>query len=444
MNFPTPYFLNVALHAGILSVLATLALLMIRQARYRSVIAISGLLAVGLLPWFTALRPAQRVITPIPEIQTQSPTLPIWTVITLPMDRQIPKLAEASVAPEKFTFPDPLIVVVNLWAAGSGTGFLLLVGAMLKLRIWRKSLSPPDDTAWKILLPLSPEILRRNDFLISPATASPCVTGLFRSKIVLPQFLFTSASEEELRWAVRHEISHWQAGDSRWMIVFAVIRCVNWWNPLTHRLASIWSDAREQLCDLHATGNTDRRVDYGQFLVAMARKITKQPPLAVTMAKGLHARKLKQRITLLLGAATESEKPAGKNFIALNSAVFIACAAMISSVKIKAEEAVADSTTVPESTVVDQQPAPTPSDGIPATPSIPQPPAATTPVQPDPPAAPPKANRRIKIGTKFIITDSKPGFSEPMSKEGRFTITSLLSNSQEQMIMRGVTGKNVL
>ena len=55
---PTTYLLTVALHAAVLSVFASAILLVVRQARYRAVIAICGLLAVALLPWITALRPA--------------------------------------------------------------------------------------------------------------------------------------------------------------------------------------------------------------------------------------------------------------------------------------------------------------------------------------------------------------------------------------------------
>ncbi len=416
MTFPTTYLLNVALHAAILSIFASGVLLAIRQARYCSVVAIFGLLAVGFLPWITAIRPARPVILPAPEIQTQSPNLPVWRLVTLPMAREIPRSMEPHAAPPKFVFPAPLITIVTTWAAGCGIGFLLLVGEMLRLRNWRKYLSPPDDAAWETFRFLTLEIPSRQHFLISTASTSPCVSGFFRSRIVLPQFLLSAASEEELRWAVRHEIAHWQAGDSRWVILFALIRCVNWWNPLVHYLASRWSEAREQLCDLQATGNSDSRADYGQFLVAMASKITKQPPLAVAMAKRLHARRLKQRIISLLGAKPESQRPVGKNIIALNSAAFIACAAITSSLKINAEESA-------------------------TTPPISQPAATVSLTPPGSSSDAPKITSQFKLSTKFLLTDFPQGFIESMPKEDGAIFSSLLSEGQFQMMMRSLSQK---
>jgi hypothetical protein len=43
MNISTTYLLNVALHAAVLSVFASLVLMALRHARHRSVAAIAGL-----------------------------------------------------------------------------------------------------------------------------------------------------------------------------------------------------------------------------------------------------------------------------------------------------------------------------------------------------------------------------------------------------------------
>ncbi len=114
---------------------------------------------------------------------------------------------------------------------------------------------------------------------------------------------------------------------------------------------------------------------------------------------------------------------------------------MISNVRINAEESAIESKIAPDSTNLEKQPESKLPEEVATTPSNPQPPAITTPAQSEPPATAPKAAHRIKIATKFILTDFKPGLSEPMSKEGRFTITSLLSDQQEQLFMRGLAQK---
>jgi beta-lactamase regulating signal transducer with metallopeptidase domain len=441
MNISTTYLLNVALHAAVLSVFASLVLMALRHARHRSVAAIAGLLAVGFLPWLTALRPAQPIAAAAPKIEAQheAPALPTWTVVTLPAPQKvIPAPTEPAAAPAKFVFPDPLHTLVILWATGAGVGLLLLTIATLKVGRWRKSLVPLDAAAWQSLQTLSSELPAQRHFLLCKSTASPCVTGLFRPRIVLPKFLLEPGSENELRWAVRHEVAHWQAGDSRWMMLFALIRCTNWWNPLVHRLVSQWSEAREQLCDLHATSASENRADYGEFLIAMARKLTSPPALAVAMAKSVHARRLKQRIISLLEAKANSRKPAGKTFVVISSSVFIGCATFVSSVKINAEEPVDDFKPVRESAIVEEQPTSKPAE---APPAVPQPPAVNKPVLAEPVAAPPQGNRSIKITSKFVLTDFEPGFAESMSKEGRFSFTSIFSEDQIQVIMRGLAQK---
>lgn len=389
MSISTNYLLNVALHAVILSVFAGLVLMALRQARHRSVAAIAGLLAVGFLPWLTALRPAQPMTTPVPEIQTQdAPALPTWAVMTLPAKQTETPVPAA--APGKFVFPDPLVFFATIWAAGAGAGLLLLAIASLKVRSWRKSLLPLDDTMWQSLQGISPQVPGRNDFLLSETTASPCVTGLFLPRIVLPRFLLESRSAEKLRWAVRHEIAHWQAGDSRWMILFALIRCVNWWNPLVHRLVSRWADAREQLCDLHATGVSDSRADYGEFLITIARKVTERPLLTVSMAKRPHALRLKRRIVSLLDAEPGAEKPVGKRWIGLGCGAALFCAAMVSCMRVGTNAGITSAQT---GAVLSDSKAP----------SSPEPPVGHF-------RAIPEGSRQIKITAKLLVTSPQSNF----------------------------------
>jgi beta-lactamase regulating signal transducer with metallopeptidase domain len=420
MNISTTYLLNVALHAAVLSVFASLVLMALRHARHRSVAAIAGLVAVGFLPWLTALRPAQPIAAAAPKIQAQheAPALPTWTVVTLPAPQKvIPAPTEPAAAPAKFVFPDPLHTLVILWATGAGVGLLLLTIATLKVGRWRKSLVPLDTTAWQSLQTLSSELPAQRHFLLCKSTASPCVTGLLRPRIVLPKFLLDSGSENELRWALRHEIAHWQAGDSRWMILFALIRCTNWWNPLVHRLVSQWSEAREQLCDLHATSVSENRADYGEFLIAMARKVTSQPPLAVAMAKRQHARRLRQRIVSLLSATATSDRPAGKGFIVASAAIFIACSAIASSMRVSAEDLSGENRATTDATI--QQPEEKPVAETQASPSE----------KPPTPGASEEVSKVMKTLARLVMTKTKP-----VLKDG-----SILTEDEIQLYMKSIS-----
>jgi beta-lactamase regulating signal transducer with metallopeptidase domain len=237
----------------------------------------------------------------------------------------------------EWNFPDFPRVVGMLWVIGTAVGLVRLGIAFLQVAVWKKSLIPPDDSEWLALHRLVPEAPARHHFRICQRTVSPCVTGFWRPKIVIPEFLLRLDSTEELRWAVLHEIGHWKANDSRWMLIINLIRCPNWWNPLVHQLIYCWDDAREQLCDLQAVGGSENRAIYGAFLISMARQVTKKPPLAIAMAKSRHARRLKRRIVSLLDSA-KTREPLGKGFITLSSGLFAMVATGVSVMKIGAEE----------------------------------------------------------------------------------------------------------
>lgn len=421
MSVSTTYLLNVALHGAVLSIFATGLLALFRRPGRRSFVAISGLLAVGILPWMTALRPERRISEPVAEVQAQpvSPTLPLWTVVTLPMpeEKSVVKNSEPVADARPFVLPDPLTFVVFMWGAGTVAGMLLLAGALLRVWFWKRSLRTPDDKAWQTLASLSPDIPGRHLFLLSESTTSPCVTGFFRPRIVLPRFLLEKEAEQQLRWALGHEVAHLRAGDSRWVIVFSLVRCVNWWNPFIHLLVSRWAEAREQLCDLHATGLSEDRPDYGKFLIDMARRITGRPPLSVTMAKRAHASRLKQRIVSLLESQADSAKPLGKGFIGAGVALFMSCSILVSSLKIGAEEIPELSTEIPETAeeIVAPATAPLPSRA----------PETTTPARPAEPTG--KAPfRQFKMMSKLLVTPGKPTF-----KDG-----TLLSDAGVQLYMR--------
>ena len=338
MSFTTTYLLNVALHSALLSVFAGVLAGLLRRPGQRSCAIIAGLLAVGLLPWVTALRPGQPDSAPVPKVVTQLAALPVWTIATVPMETASKPIFPPPVAPAGLVVPGFIAMVVLTWAVGTGVGLVLFAIAFFKLTVWRGSLKNLDEAAWHALQNAAPEIPARRHLRSCEIAASPCVIGFWRPAIVIPAFMLENGSEEELGWALRHETAHWRAGDSRWIFVFTLIRCMHWWNPLVHRLASGWADSREQLCDLQATSGLANRAGYGEFLIAMAAKVGKPAPLAVAMAKRPRAVRLKRRIVLLLDAMTESGRPAGKRFISLSTAVFLGYAAIISSVKIHAEE----------------------------------------------------------------------------------------------------------
>lgn len=322
MSVPDHYLLTVALHAAVLSAAACLAVYWLRKPQRIAVAALCGILSVAFLPWVSAMRP--RMVEAADIFPHSRPpaavNLPEWTVVRIPAAVEAP--AEPSpAAASTSAFPDTTLLAIAIWLMGGAVTLTALLVAAAKVRRWQNSLSAPDATAWRVILDAAPDAPAPRHFRISPAQESPCVVGFFKPVIVVPSFLLDPSKARELRWALRHELRHWQGSDSRWTMVIELVRVSQWWNPFVHLLISRWKMAREHVCDLAASNND--RATYGEFLIEMAAKPTSGNPLAVSMVRRQRLKTLKARIVAVLnappGCATSFEK----------RVLFSACLAML-------------------------------------------------------------------------------------------------------------------
>ncbi|MEK7949008.1 M56 family metallopeptidase [Luteolibacter soli] len=321
MSLPDHYLVTVALHALVLSTAVFLAILCLRRPQRISVVALCGTLAIALLPWISAMRPQSPAAPKSIEQSGASTavTLPEWTVVRIPMVET--STPATPVSSSSFEMPETATLVTAIWALGGMLAFIPLMLAVIKLLRWRRTLARPDDAAWQAIHQAEPDLPSRCHFRISPVDASPCVTGFFKPVIVIPPFLLDPAKRRELRWALRHELRHWQGADSRWIMALEWMRITQWWNPFVHLLVSRWKMAREQVCDIAASD--DDRATYGEFLIEMAAQPSSPHPLAVTMVRQHRLKTLKTRIVTILAAAPGTVTRLEK------SVLFSACLAML-------------------------------------------------------------------------------------------------------------------
>ena len=322
MSLPDHYLMTVALHAAVLSSAVFLTILCLRKPQRVALVALCGTFAIGGLPWLSAMRPllpgdgAKELLS---AAQSPVASLPEWTVVRIPAAKA--PAATVPAAASSSAFPDASTRVGAIWLLGGAIALTALVVATAKVGRWRSSLSEPDDSTWRAILNGAPDAPARRHFRISPAEGSPCVVGFFNPVIVVPSFLLDPSKTRELRWALRHELRHWQGSDSRWTMVIELVRVTQWWNPMVHLLISRWKMAREHVCDLAASDND--RATYGEFLIEMAAKPASGNPLAVSMVRRQRMKMLKARIVAVLNAPPGSATPFEKRVF------FSACMAML-------------------------------------------------------------------------------------------------------------------
>lgn len=96
----------------------------------------------------------------------------------------------------------------------------------------------------------------------------PAVTGVLLPRIVLPNDFEFRYSDAEQRLVLQHERIHLRRGDLQANAVFALLRCLHWFNPLVHVAAERFRRDQELACDESVVRQNPRsRRAYGDAML---------------------------------------------------------------------------------------------------------------------------------------------------------------------------------
>ncbi|MBE7053770.1 MAG: M56 family metallopeptidase [Ruminococcaceae bacterium] len=117
----------------------------------------------------------------------------------------------------------------------------------------------------------------------SEIITSPFVLGVFFPKMYLPK---TDMTDEELRYVLRHEMTHIKRCDVliKWVVMFA--KCLHWFNPIVYFLSkeiSLWCEIS---CDVSVTKNMDNqnKKNYAFTILKLIEHSHKKQILTTSMA----------------------------------------------------------------------------------------------------------------------------------------------------------------
>ena len=176
-----------------------------------------------------------------------------------------------------------------VWLAGAAVLAVVMLAQNLiflrKLRRARRAVSCPESP-----LPV---------WLVA-GLPSPCLVGLFRPEIYLtPE---ATADPETCRFVLRHELSHYRAGDPFWSLLRLVCLCLYWFDPFVWLAALLSRRDCELACDARVLRGMDgeSRAAYGRALLGLIRPEPARGQLlsgATTMQLG--KKSLTERIKLI-------------------------------------------------------------------------------------------------------------------------------------------------
>ena len=158
--------------------------------------------------------------------------------------------------------------------------------------------------------------------LASPLAQSPMLVGFFRPTILLPS---EHLPDGDARFILAHELTHFRRKDLWKKLLFLMVRCAHWFNPIVYLLNRDFSRWLETSCDEQVVSSLDRdqRKEYGRLLIDYAPASRYAgPKLYVSFASCRY--KLKRRISIMLNS---NKKPRSLLGPALAVALVVGCLA---------------------------------------------------------------------------------------------------------------------
>jgi len=114
----------------------------------------------------------------------------------------------------------------------------------------------------------------------------PCLVGLFRPVVLLPEQQCEEAYSEELPAVLAHELAHLKGGDLVWSRLLHGLSILLWFHPLTWRMPRAHGDACDAVCDAVAADYVGDAGVYGRTLARLALRLASAgAPVGLAMAR---------------------------------------------------------------------------------------------------------------------------------------------------------------
>lgn len=154
-----------------------------------------------------------------------------------------------------------------LWCVVSGVLLLRLARAWWSMTRLRRRAVPADATTTEVCRGLAIQMrVQAPNVECSPYVPSPCLTGLFRPTILLPEEPF----ELPMRDVLVHELAHLARRDCHWKLIHQLATALFFFQPLLWRLGHKIEAASEEVCDDFVVQLGNDRSSYARGLVDVA------------------------------------------------------------------------------------------------------------------------------------------------------------------------------
>lgn len=194
--------------------------------------------------------------TPTPTVATEGPAVQIVSQQAQParegtgiLDRPAPAMEPPRTWTAKVS---AWSLVVIVWALGASTLGLRLVLSCLALRRLMRVTRPCTNDAINRLLADAAAQHRLSQppaLLVTGANVGPCVVGMLRPRVLVPEALLGELSAEQWRQVFLHEVAHMRRRDVAMNWLLLLVRTLHWFNPCAWWVVARVRAESEAACD---------------------------------------------------------------------------------------------------------------------------------------------------------------------------------------------------
>ncbi len=172
-----------------------------------------------------------------------------------------------------------MILFINfmgfIWFIGFLFHLLRLVYGVILVKKFKDSLpSIPDATYNEMVRNIAGAFSKNRmpELYYSPKIESPITIGLLNPIVIIPEKLFKTLSENELKSILLHELAHIYHYDQVIGVIKRIVLAAHWWNPLVYIINREHEQAREEVSDNYVLQELHPKV-YIQCLADLAEKV---------------------------------------------------------------------------------------------------------------------------------------------------------------------------
>jgi beta-lactamase regulating signal transducer with metallopeptidase domain/protocatechuate 3,4-dioxygenase beta subunit len=203
------------------------------------------------------------------------------------------------------------LIILSLWLLGTAILIIRLLVGHRRMALLRGSAIPAEPEAQALCHELARRMrLGLPGVLRSPFLSSPCLDGLRRPAILLPE-----DAEQNLRDTFVHELAHLGRRDGLWNLLRQLATAALWVQPLLWVLSRRIEETAEEVCDDFVVAFGADRGRYAGHLLELAER--RLPPLAPSAVGMISLRSLlARRIARILDSTRSLSTQAGRRTIA--------------------------------------------------------------------------------------------------------------------------------